>query len=528
MPAPYRLRKQPSESLSDFGGDGCLLGEMSNASDAQLLRDYVEHGREAAFRDIVVRHTDAVYSAALRQTGSPDLARDVAQSVFTDLARKASSLVRTLDANASLLGWLYRSTRFAALNQWRDDHRRQARERLAMQHFDPASESAPDWDRVGPVLDEAMADLSEDDREALLLRFFQRHDFRSIGQSLGLSDDAAQKRVSRALEKLRGHLTSRGVTTGAAALSVALSAHVVQAAPVGLAMALSNAALVGTSVVTTATVTAAQTIAMTTLQKSLIGATLAVAVGTGIYEARQASASRSQLQVLQQQHAPLAEQVDQLTRDRDSAANKLAALQKDLARVQSDNERLRREAAEVTKLRGEVNRLRAGEQQAGQANAAAPVGDDPFTQSVLAMTQRAGELNGYLQRMPEKRIPELQLLTENDWLSVAKDVSLQTEPEVRQALAELRNTAKHKFATYALKAVDKFAAANNGQLPAEISQLKPYFDVPVEDSMLERYQVLHGSEANDPESWVISENVRVDPEVDQHLYKRKYGRSVGG
>ena len=78
------------------------MGEMTEASDAQLLRDYVEHGHEAAFHEIVVRHTDAVYSAALRQVISPALARDVAQSVFTDLARKAPSLARTLDAKGSL------------------------------------------------------------------------------------------------------------------------------------------------------------------------------------------------------------------------------------------------------------------------------------------------------------------------------------------------------------------------------------------------------------------------------------------
>lgn len=515
--------------MSDLGGGGCLLGEMTEASDAQLLRDYVEHGHEAAFREIVVRHTDAVYSAAFRQVSSPDLARDVAQGVFTDLARKAPSLARTLDANTSLLGWLYRSTRFAALNQWRDDHRRQARERLAMQHFDPASDPAPEWEHVGPVLDEAMADLSDDDREALLLRFFRSRDFRSIGQSLGLSDDAAQKRVSRALEKLRTHLTRRGVTTSAAALSVALSAHGVQAAPAGLAAALSNAALAGTTLVTTATVTAAKTIAMTTLQKTIIGATLAVAVGTGIYEARRASASRSDLQTLQQQQGPLAEQIDQLTRDRDSAASKLAALQDDFARLRGDNERLRRDAAELAKLRGEVTRLRAVEQQAGQAKAPAAVSDDPFTQSVLAMTQRASELNGHLQRMPEKKIPELQLLTENDWLSVAKEVSLQSEPEVRQALSRLRNTAKHKFATYALQAVDKFIAANNGQMPTDVSLLKPYFEVPVDDAMLQRYQVLPPASGNSlQDDWVMGERERVDPDYDQHLYKRKYGRSVGG
>jgi RNA polymerase sigma factor (sigma-70 family) len=518
--------------LSDFGFGGCLLGEMSERPDAQLLREYAEHGNEAAFCEIVVRHTDAVYSAALRQVISPDLARDVAQIVFADLARKAPSLARTLDARASLLGWLYRSTRFAALNQWREEHRRQARERLAMEHFDPTPDPVPEWERIGPVLDEAMSELRDEDREALLRRFFQCHDFRAIGQSLGMTDDAAQKRVSRALEKLRVHLTGRGVTTSSAALSLALSAHAVQAAPAGLAVALSNAALAGSTIATTttATVTAAKTIAMTTLQKTIIGATLAVAVGTGIYEARQASVSRAQVQTFQQHQRPLPEQLEQLTRDRDLAASKLAALENDLARLQGDNERLRRDTVELARLRGEATRLRALEQQLAQSKTDAAAGsNDPFTQSVLALTQRAGELNHHLQRMPEKNIPELQLLNENDWLSVAKEVSLQSEADVRQALSKLRNVAKHKFATYALNAVDKFIAANNGEFPTDIPQLKPYFEVPVEDAMLQRYQVLPPGDARSlRDNWVLGERTRVDPDYDLHLYKRKYGRSVGG
>jgi RNA polymerase sigma factor (sigma-70 family) len=505
--------------LSDFGIGGCLLGEMSEASDVQLLRNYVEHGNEAAFREIVVRHTDAVYSAALRQISSPDLARDVTQSVFTDLARKGRSLSRTLEGRASLLGWLYRGTRFAVLNLLRDDYRRQTRERLAMEQFDPAPDPTPEWERIGPVLDEAMADLSDDDREALLLRFFQSHNFNAIGQSLGVSDDAAQKRVRRALEKLRMHLTSRGVTTSAAALSVALSTHVVQAAPAGLAAVLSNAALA-----TTATVTTAETIAMTTLQKTIIGATLAVAVGTGIYEAHQASLSRARFQTLQQQQGPLTEQIVQLTREREAAASKLAALQDDNARLQRD---LNRDAAELPRLRGEVTRLRAIEQQLGQLKGAATGTDDPFTQSVLALTQRAGELNQHLQRMPDKKIPELQLLTESDWLSVAKDATLQSEADVRKALSELRNVAKHKFGTYALNAVDKFAAANNGQLPTDMSQLKPYFEVPVDDAMLQRYEVLRTGEASSlRDNWDLREKTRVDPDYDVYLYRRRWG--VGG
>jgi RNA polymerase sigma factor (sigma-70 family) len=321
---------------------------MHEKSDAQLLREYAEHGNEAAFREIVVRHTDLVYSSALRQATSPDLARDVAQSVFTDLARKAQPLARTLDESASLLGWLYRSTRFAALNQLRDDRRRQARERQAMQNSDPTSETIPEWDRVRPALDEAMTDLSDDDRDALLLRFFKNQDFRAIGQSLGVSDDAAQKRVSRALEKLRAEFARRGVTTTAVALSTALSANAITIAPAGLAGALSSTALAGTTLATTATATAIKTIAMTTLQKTLITATIAAAVGTGIYEARQASTLRSQVQTLQQQQAPLAEQLTGLKTENERLSNLVAQAKDSQALSQA-------QFSELLKLRGKAN-----------------------------------------------------------------------------------------------------------------------------------------------------------------------------
>jgi RNA polymerase sigma factor (sigma-70 family) len=494
---------------------------MSDVSDAQLLRDYAEHGQEAAFREIVARHTDAIYSAALRQVGSHDLACDVAQSVFTDLARKAASLSRTLEANASLLGWLYRSTRFAASNQLREDRRRQVRERLAMEHFGPdsdaASAPAPEWERIGPVLDAAMADLSHDDCEALLLRFFQNHDFRAIGQSLGVSDDTAQKRVSRALEKLRAHLTRRGVTTSAAALSLAFSAHAVQGAPAGLAAVLSNTALAGATLGTTATV--ATTITMTTLQKTFIAATLAVAVGTGVYEAHRASVSQSEVQTLQQQQALLAQQIQQLTRERDAASSNLTTLR-------SDQERVRRDIDELPKLRGELTRLRAlaqGQSGTTQGNAASAGSEDSFTQSVLALTRRAGELNQQLQRMPDKKIPELAFLNESDWLSVAKDANLQTEADIRQSLANLRNAAKGKFGNYASHALDKYLEANNQQLPADLSQLKPYFDPPVDDAVLQRYQVevLKGDAGSDPrDNWVLIEKAPADKDYEMPLHIR--------
>src|SRR5438046_2641942 len=282
------------------------MDEMHEQSDAQLLRGYAQHGDEAAFREIVMRHTDLVYSVAVRCVNSPDLACDIAQSVFTDLSSKARPVAEKLADDASLVGWLYRSTRFAALNQLRNDHRRLAHERQAMELLLSNSETAPDWDRIRPVLDEAMDNLSDEDRDALLLRYFKNHDFRDVGLALGLSDDAAQKRVSRAVERLREFFAKRGVTAGASGLVVVISANAVQAAPAGLAVTISpSAALAGGTAQTSTALAATKAIAVTTLKKAIIGATLAAVVSTGIYyEARQNFRLREQNQALQQQRAP--------------------------------------------------------------------------------------------------------------------------------------------------------------------------------------------------------------------------------
>src|ERR1039458_2901702 len=281
---------------------------MHEESDVQLLRDYAEDGNEAAFRELVTRHTDLVYSAALRQGFSPDLAGDIIQSVFTDLARKAKPVAEKLQDKGSLAGWFHRGTRCAALSQLRDTRCRLANERQAMEQLLTNSESAPDWEHIRPVLDEALDSLGEEDREALLLRYFKNHDFRAVGLALGVSDDAAQKRVSRAVEGLREFFVKRGVTVGASGLVVLIAANAVQAAPAGLAVTISTAAvLVGGAVSTSTVIAATKTIAMTTLQKTFAAATLAAAIGTGVYQAHQASNLRQQVQTLQGERDAVAE-----------------------------------------------------------------------------------------------------------------------------------------------------------------------------------------------------------------------------
>src|SRR5437879_4308242 len=150
---------------------------MQNKSDVELLREYAASGSEAAFGEIVRRYSDFVYSAALRQTGNSEGARDAAQTVFTDLARKAG----TLRPDTLLIGWLCRGARLAALAQLRSERRRLDRERQAMESQDQPSEVGNDWGAVRPVLDEAIASLGEEDRNALLLRFFQNETLTSVG-----------------------------------------------------------------------------------------------------------------------------------------------------------------------------------------------------------------------------------------------------------------------------------------------------------------------------------------------------------
>ena len=221
----------------------------------KLLAKYVQTGSEAAFGELVSRHINLVYSAALRLVeGDMHRAEDVAQTVFVDLAAKA----RTLSPDVLLGGWLHRHTCFVAVNTMRGERRRLSRERQAAEMNALNDNSNTDDSLIAPILDEAINELSEADRSAILLRFFEQRDFRSVGESLGSNEDAARMRVNRALEKLQSLLKHRGVTTSAAVLAGTLAANAVQAAPIGLALTISAAAHAGPSIAAAATTTASR------------------------------------------------------------------------------------------------------------------------------------------------------------------------------------------------------------------------------------------------------------------------------
>ena len=210
---------------------------MSTKDTGELLRAFTEKGSEDAFQELVARYIDLVYSIALRRVGgNAHQAQDVTQTVFSDLAGKA----RSLSSGVQLGGWLHRHTCFVAANFTRTERRRQAREQIAVQMNTVSDTHDASWNDVAPALDDAVDQLDDPDRMAVILRFYEQYDLRRLGAVLGVGEDAAQKRVSRALDKLRELLVRRGVALSAIALANVLATHAVIAAPLGLAQAVAR------------------------------------------------------------------------------------------------------------------------------------------------------------------------------------------------------------------------------------------------------------------------------------------------
>ena len=212
--------------------------------DMALLQDYAARNSEAAFETLVSRRVGFVYSAALRQVRDPHLAEEVTQAVFIILAQKAGQI----SDKTILTGWLFKTTRFTALAQRRAAAKRRQREQEAqMQSEVQPPTPDPLWEQMSPLLDEALAQLGEQDRQAVLLRFFENKSLADVGNFLGTGEDTARKRVGRALEKLQRFFVKRGIASTTALVAGVIAANSVHAAPTGLAASVAAAAAQGSA-----------------------------------------------------------------------------------------------------------------------------------------------------------------------------------------------------------------------------------------------------------------------------------------
>jgi RNA polymerase sigma factor (sigma-70 family) len=228
--------------LFGLASAGAYRGINTMIEDTVLLREYTANRTEEAFAQLVRRHLNLVYAAAMRRTGGdPHRSQEIVQLVFNELARRAEKVAR----HPTLAGWLHAATRNAAINAARADRRRRFYEKEAslmneILSFPPLD---AEWDRLRNMIDEVIDRLPQSDHDAIVLRFLEGHTFAEVGQALQISEDAARMRVDRALNKIRRLLARRGITSSAAALSLGLAGHTGMAAPAGMAATITSGAL---------------------------------------------------------------------------------------------------------------------------------------------------------------------------------------------------------------------------------------------------------------------------------------------
>jgi RNA polymerase sigma factor (sigma-70 family) len=324
---------------------------VNERTDSELLHDYVERRSESAFAELVNRHIALVYSVARRAIVDEHLAEDVTQTTFTILAREARHLAgRTL-----LSSWLHRTALNQAAKLVRGEMRRRAREQEAYAMQTAPIESDSDWKRIAPMLDAALDKLAEADRAAILLRYFERKSAKEIGGALQISEEAAQKRVTRALERLRGLLAGQEAVLSTAFLATLVATRAVDAAPLGLSASVSAAALAGGAVPGGTSITTFKLILMSKLKISVVSALVAAGIATPlVLQHQMVTRLRAENSALQGQ----AQQADLLRGEIAGLSARLSAAPQASATNTVSSELLR--------LRGEVERLRALESEAAK------------------------------------------------------------------------------------------------------------------------------------------------------------------
>jgi RNA polymerase sigma factor (sigma-70 family) len=366
----------------------------------QPLAEYVRTGSEAAFQEVVRRYLDLVYSTASRMVnGDAHLAQDVAQIVFTDLARMA----RTLKKETMLGGWLHRHTCYVASKLMRSERRRLAREKLAVEMNSLEDHSEANLSRVAPILDDAINRLGSDDRRAILLRFYEQKDFRSVGEAMGSNEEAARKRVDRALVKLESLMKKQGVTLSAAALGAALAAQAVTAAPAGMIVTISGAALTSAAAGGGTTLTILKIMSITKTQIAIVSAVVLVAITAPLVITQQHT--RAKLREANESLRVHAQENSRLSAENQQLSNQLVQATTAQSKPSSTP------PTELLKLRSEVGQLRRENASAAAAMTNSPLSGlraNPEMWELIRKGQRQGLASVYKDFTNRMNLPPEQ------------------------------------------------------------------------------------------------------------------------
>ena len=473
------------------------------------MREYADQGSEAAFAEVVRRHVDFTYSAARRLVCDAHLAEDVTQTVFLALARQA----RELAGCPVLSGWLHGTVRHLAANAMRAESRRRAREQEAFIMKELLAEGTDSsWQQVAPHLDAALGELGEADRDALLLRFFERKSAEEMGGILGISAEAAQKRVTRAMERLRELFSKRQVTIGAGGLVGLISVNAVQSATVGLPEAITSAAFAGTALSTSTFIAATKSIVMTATQKIIVGIVLAASVAVPM---QVQSHDQAKLSALDERFKSRTAQVAEL-----KAKNEQLTGLKD--RTASIEVLTPEQFNELLHLRGQVGGLQRLVRELSRQQVAIAAGGSNVPAALAQVSaERARRLKQWLEANPAGKIPELRFMDDQAWIEAAYGCTLDSDDVYRKVMSGVRGNAELQVLDQLGSALRQYANANHGQMPAQLSDLKSYLTVPLEDEILNRYELVASSslvqQLQGGGDWVITQKAPVDGEWDVRI-----------
>jgi RNA polymerase sigma factor (sigma-70 family) len=501
--------------LAVFAIQRRFTDEVKTEDTRTLLAEFVGKGSESAFKEIVQRFVNLVYGTARRCVGGDGhLAEDVTQTVFTHLAQKAP----ILPGDVQLGGWLHRDTCHVAATLVRGERRRQSRERQAMETNSLEDHTRANLAQLTPVLDEAINELEPVDRQVILLRFFEQRDFRSVGEAIGSSENAAQKRVSRALEELRALLKHRGLTLSMTALVAGLSTESMAVAPTGLAAIATSAALANVSAGSGLVSITVKALPATKFSVVAMSALLIASIAVPVF-----------IQLKFQ--ARLREADQRLRLQSEELAKAMANIQA-LSNLLDQREKTKpvgsAQLSELLRLRGAVGRLRNEEREITQPSSTTATNDDLTSKEAL-WARRLDHLKQWLLANPGESIPELKLLSDRDWLDSIGGLTVDGPEEYRRALSLVRGNAEIKVMGQLGVALRRCASANKGQIATDLSELTPYLDSTFDQSLLSRYEIVPStqlvSQLQKYGDWVITQKSAVNEALDARFAE---GLNSGG